>query len=69
MAFGGQSPNFPRFTGGGELWSNPDPPEPPFDWMNKVVLPICGAIILFGAWYYGWLPLDAIKEIVCHDIC
>lgn len=52
----------------GELWGDDQGyrPEPP-DWPNKIVLPICGAIILFGAWYFDWLPWDAIKAILFHD--
>lgn len=35
-AFGGQSPNFPIFTGGGELWTPPDPP-PSLKWWQFLI--------------------------------
>ena len=43
------------------------PTEPVPDIPNKILLPICGAILLFGAWYFGYIPVEAIKAILFHD--
>jgi hypothetical protein len=49
-----------------ELWTDPDPPEPRYIVPDKVLIPACIAVVLFGAWFYGWLdtPLRFIYEEV-----
>lgn len=49
-----------------ELWADQIPPDPRSSLSNKIVLPICGAIILFGVWWLGWLPLDTITGFLWH---
>ncbi len=41
--------------------------RPPFDWLNRIVLPFLGAALLFAGWHYGWLSFDVIKDVILHD--
>jgi hypothetical protein len=54
----------------GDLWGD-DPVNRPtpvkFDWANKVVLPALGIFLLWAAWWYGYIPLDVIKDFILHD--
>ena len=45
-AFGGQAPNFPTYVGGGDLWSEPDGPQPPE--LGHYIVGVLAVILTIG---------------------
>lgn len=49
-----QEPNFPRHTGGGELWTPPEPPDPPTYplWVRVMAHPSTAWIAIAACFFF-----------------